>query len=122
MVVEVNLHLGSEALTVPYSDKFIAQWIELPPVPGSANSQGRQLQNWTMYGGASLAAFNKLAKSKGYRLIGCNSMGFNVFFMREDVGTDLFPEVSPASCQKSGANDDLERATRELLQQELQRV
>ncbi len=75
-----------------------------------------------MYGGASLAAFNKLAKSKGYRLIGSNSMGFNVFFMRDDVGVDLFPEVSPASCQNPGASDAVERATEILLQQRLQRV
>jgi len=122
VVVEVNLHMGSEPLTVPYSDKFMAQWIELPSVPGSASSQRRQLQNWTMYGGASLAAFNQLAKSKGYRLIGCNSMGFNVLFMRDDVGADLFPEVSLASCQKPGASDDVKRANKILLQQGLQRV
>ncbi|MCB1706247.1 MAG: hypothetical protein KDI17_15390 [Halioglobus sp.] len=122
VMAEVNLHMGPEPLTVPYSDKFLAQWIELQPEAGSERSEGRQLQNWTMYGGASLAALNKLAKRKGYRLVGCNSLGFNVFFMREDVGVDLFPEVSVASCRSPGASSDTERATQVLLQQELQRV
>jgi len=31
-----------------------------------------------------------LAKSKNYRLIGFEKYGFNIFFMRNDVGTDIF--------------------------------
>lgn len=48
--------------------------------------------------GASLAAFVKLGKEKGYRLVGCNKYGFNAFFMREDVGAEYFPEVSADEC------------------------
>lgn len=43
---------------------------------------------------ASLLAMVKLSKSKGYRLIGAHRHGFNVFFMRNDLGIDCFPEVS----------------------------
>lgn len=35
----------------------------------------------------------KLAKEKGYRLIGDDRFGQNVVFMRNDVGVDLFPEI-----------------------------
>ena len=46
---------------------------------------------------ASLLAMTKLSKEKGYRLIGAHRYGFNAFFMRNDVGTDIFPEVSVES-------------------------
>lgn len=48
--------------------------------------------------GASLAAFNKLAKEKGYRLVGCNRNRLNAFFVLNGLGDDLLPEVSVASC------------------------
>jgi hypothetical protein len=44
--------------------------------------------------GASLSAFVKLGRAKGYRLVGVQSLGFNAFFVRNDVGTTLLPEVS----------------------------
>lgn len=43
---------------------------------------------------ASLGAIVKLGKEKGYRLIGTNRAGFNVFMMRNDVGQDHFPEIT----------------------------
>lgn len=42
----------------------------------------------------SLSAMKKLSESKGYRLIGGHKHGFNVFFMRNDMGQDLFPSLS----------------------------
>lgn len=48
----------------------------------------------------SLPAFVKLARRKGYRLIGTNNIGINAFFLRDDVGADYFPEVSAQSCVK----------------------
>ena len=45
----------------------------------------------------SLPAFIKLAKEKGYRLIGANRSGINVVFMRNDVGVDVFPEIDQES-------------------------
>ena len=35
--------------------------------------------------GASLGAFNELARRRGYRLAGCMALGFNAFFVREDL-------------------------------------
>jgi hypothetical protein len=43
---------------------------------------------------ASLLAMKKLCSEKGYRLIGSHRYGFNVIFMRNDIGLDYFPEVS----------------------------
>ena len=48
--------------------------------------------------GASLPAFVRLAKAKGYRLVGIQSMGFNAFFVRDAVGEGLLPERSPREC------------------------
>ena len=48
--------------------------------------------------GASLAAFAKLGRVKGYRLVGVQSFGFNAFFVREGIGEDVLPEVSPGEC------------------------
>ena len=42
--------------------------------------------NWTNYFGASLLAFVKLASTKGYDLVGCDSIGVNCFFiLHEEV-------------------------------------
>lgn len=38
-----------------------------------------------LYWGASIGAFNYLAKQKGYSLVGSNTMGNNIFFVRNDV-------------------------------------
>ncbi|MGH9343268.1 MAG: hypothetical protein ACRD19_05850 [Terriglobia bacterium] len=74
---------GAErAVTVPYSDQFNAVWFE--GYPG--------------YAGASLPAFVKLGRQKGYRLVGCNQYGYNAFFLRNDVGVDVFPEVAVEQC------------------------
>ena len=48
--------------------------------------------------GASLPAFVKLARAKGYRLVGVQSLGFNAFFVRNGVGESLLPERSAREC------------------------
>ena len=40
--------------------------------------------DWTDYFGASLLAFVKLGKEKGYSLVGCDSAGSNAFFISDD--------------------------------------
>jgi len=57
------------------------------------------------YLNASLAAWVKLGREKGYRLVGRNRNAVNAFFVRNDLRPDLVPEVSAASCLD-------ERATR----------
>ncbi len=50
------------------------------------------------YLNASLAAWVKLGREKGYRLVGSNRNAVNAFFVRNDLRPDLVPEVSAASC------------------------
>jgi len=50
------------------------------------------------YQGASLLAFVKLARSKGYRLVGTEHLGFNAFFVRDDVGPSVIPEMDHRQC------------------------
>ncbi|MEP7170053.1 MAG: hypothetical protein ABI855_11835, partial [Bacteroidota bacterium] len=71
-----------KSVTVPYSDEFKTQFVN----------------GFGIYSGASLPAFIKLAKKKGYRLIGVEKYGFNAFFMRNDVGHDIFPEENILNC------------------------
>lgn len=72
-----------QAVTLPYKPDFRINWEREP---------------WCH--GASLPAFVRLGKERGYRLVGTNRFGFNAFFLRNDAGQDLLPEVSPADCFK----------------------
>ncbi|WP_319435007.1 hypothetical protein [Mycobacterium sp. RTGN5] len=70
---------GDLSLTVPYVPDF--DYLSLP-------------ENQQDFRSVSLLAMSRLSASKGYRLIGAHRHGFNVFFMRDDLGQELFPEVS----------------------------
>ena len=73
-----NLIPGDLSLTVPYSDSF-------DYLSGEGDRQ------W--FRSVSLEAMRKLSAKKGYRLIGAHKHGFNVFFLRNDIAPDIFPEV-----------------------------
>jgi hypothetical protein len=47
-----------------------------------------------LYWGASIGAFNHLAQQKGYSLVGSNTAGNNIFFVRNDVLGDI-PVYTP---------------------------
>lgn len=82
VVVEFNNRWAADrAVTVPYRDAFVDQ----------GNGQF----------GASLAAFEKLAERKGYRLVGANSPSTNAFFVRREIAPDLLPSVTVESCLSS---------------------
>ena len=86
VVVEYQDILGPErSWTVPYSDDFAA---------------GRYSVTESMpnFAGASLRAFAKLGKRKGYRLVGVNRYGFNAFFIKDDVGVEMIPEIDIKEC------------------------
>ena len=81
VVVEFQQFLGSKkSYTVPYKPDF-----------------NRFDFNEDFYG-ASLPAFVKLAKAKGYRLVGCNNYRFNAFFIKDELAKDILPEVSIEKC------------------------
>lgn len=77
VVVEVQSIWGSERpVTVPYHHHFEPDFVD----------------GYGVYSGASLAAFNKLAKRKGYRFVGVEKSGYNAFFLRNDIAQDYLPE------------------------------
>src|SRR4029077_13460873 len=82
VVLEFNQGLGAtKAVTVPNKPDFVYDW------------------NHSYYGGASLPAFIKLGRKKGYRLVGTETTGVNAFFVRSDIGTAFFPEVPISKCK-----------------------
>ena len=96
VVVEYQDLLGPDrAWTVPYSSDFRA---------ATATSQTSENSNAAAsigshdFAGAGLRAWAELARRKGYRLVGCNTLGFNAFFLRNGLAESLLPEVPVASC------------------------
>jgi hypothetical protein len=88
VVVEYQDIIGPEkSLTVPYKDDFNAY--DYPTTRGMPN-----------FCGASLLAFVKLARRRGYRLVGCNRYGYNAFFIKNPVAEKEIPEISIEECFK----------------------
>lgn len=63
------------SLTIPYQEDF------------NYMAQPKYAQDFRS---ASLLAMTKLSAAKGYRLIGSHRHGFNVFFLRNDIATNIF--------------------------------
>ena len=83
VIAEVQCVWGADrAVTVPYSESFEA------PV----------LDHFKIYCGASLPAFVKLARRKGFRLVGVQRLGFNAVFVANGLGEDLLPEIEANTC------------------------
>ena len=82
VVLEFNALLGPhESLSQPYDPKF---QLDLSKQPYRC--------------GASLTAFTRLAVSRGYRLVGLQSLGFNAFFVRDDLAPAGLPALTPEAC------------------------
>jgi hypothetical protein len=83
VIAEIQCIWGADrAVTVPYSGQF------KPKFNG----------HFGVYSGASLPAFVKLSRKKGYRLVGVQRLGFNAVFIQSGIGEDLLPEVDLESC------------------------
>lgn len=81
IIVEASAFIDREySITVPYQPDFDRHKIHED------------------YFGASIPAFIKLAKEKGYRLVACNRFGFNLFFVRNDLGNAVLPEITVDDC------------------------
>ena len=86
-------------LVVEYNGVF---GIERPvSVPYRADFQRTAQHASNTYYGASLAAFFHLATSRGYALVGVNSVGSNAFFVRRELLNDRIRETSLAACYRS---------------------
>jgi hypothetical protein len=80
LVVEYLDFWENESVTIPYSPQF------------------DRFELHEDFFGASLPAWVKLCKKKGYRLIGSTNWGFNAIFVKNDIGTNIFPTVTSNSC------------------------
>ncbi|WP_196887937.1 hypothetical protein [Aureivirga sp. CE67] len=79
VIIETHVEFGYNDIVVPYDPEYF--------YPGKH----------PMYHGASPVAMTKLAKRKGYRLVGANDLGFNFIFVKEGLADDLIPEVTVES-------------------------
>lgn len=83
VIAEVQCLWGADrAVTVPYAPDFRAQFVD----------------GLGIYCGASLPAFVKLARRKGYRLVGVQRLGFNAVFVANGLGEEWLPEVPIEGC------------------------
>ncbi len=78
VIIETHIIYEDKDIVVPYDPNYV--------FPGKH----------PQYHGASPVAMVKLAKRKGYRLVGANRLGFNFIFLRNDEGLEILPEVSIA--------------------------
>jgi hypothetical protein len=75
VIIETHIEFGRRSIVVPYDEDY--------RYPGKHPD----------YHGASPVAMAKLAKKKGYRLVGSNQYGFNTIYVKKGVGEDVLPEV-----------------------------
>ncbi len=79
VIIETHNEFGLNNIVVPYDPDYF--------YPGKH----------PIYHGASPVAMTRLAKRKGYRLVGANELGFNFIFIKQGVADDQIPEVSVES-------------------------
>ena len=105
VVLEYNNALGPElTITIPYKASFVKDSNSVSVLLAHGRRvvntfKGKQIADRIdNYYGASLAAFVKLGKQKGYRLVGSERYGYNAFFVRSGIGEEILPEITPAEC------------------------
>ena len=79
VIIETHVEFGMRNIVVPYDKDYF--------FPGKH----------PVYHGASPIAMINLAKSKGYRLVGANELGFNLIFVKNEYAKDQLTEVSVES-------------------------
>lgn len=75
VIIETHVEFGLNNIVVPYDPNY--------SFPGKH----------PVYHGASPVAMTKLAKRKGYRLVGANEYGHNLIFIKDPIAVNLIPEV-----------------------------
>jgi hypothetical protein len=112
-VLEALAEWRPRILVVEYNGVF---GIDRPvSVPYRADFQRTAQHPSNMYYGASLAAYHHLATSRGYALVGVNSVGSNAFFVRRELLNQRVRETSIAACYRTSCfregRDDSGRLT-----------
>ncbi|MGM9506788.1 hypothetical protein ACS5NO_03645 [Larkinella sp. GY13] len=89
VMVETHVEFGKEPITVAYDPDYV-----YPPA------------RHPQYFGAGPTALEKLARKKGYRLVGSNLYGFNTIYIKEGLAEDVFPTVTVDSILKHPRNKE----------------
>ncbi|MCX5829848.1 MAG: hypothetical protein NTV58_17915, partial [Deltaproteobacteria bacterium] len=76
VIIETHIEFGMNSIVVPYDKDYVH--------PGKHPE----------YFSASPGAMEKLARKKGYRLVGANNYGFNTIYIKDGIGEDILPAVS----------------------------
>jgi hypothetical protein len=85
-ICEVHNVIPDEmSITIPYQEDFFYR-------SGKQHIEFRSV---------SPLAMIRLSKRKGYRLVAAHKYGFNLIFMRNDVGKDFFPEITLSEVQNN---------------------
>lgn len=79
VIIETHVEFGMKPIVVPYDPNYM--------YPGKH----------PIYHGASPAAMNILARTKGYRLVVTNDLGINHIYLRNDLALDEIPEIEVAT-------------------------
>jgi len=94
VICEYDSRLGHErAVTTPYDKTF----------------DRRSAHYSFLYGGASIAALHRLGRKKGYSLVGSNSAGVNLFFVRDDLLSGLKPLTPREAYVKAQFRNSLDK-------------
>tara|TARA_R110002072_G_scaffold282761_3_gene445948 strand:+ start:14569 stop:15429 length:861 start_codon:yes stop_codon:yes gene_type:complete len=86
VIIETHNEFGMNDIIVPYDAAYF--------YPGKHPT----------YHGASPVAMTKLAKKKGYRLVGANELGFNLIYVRNDLLQNELLEVTVESVLQHSSN------------------
>lgn len=86
VIIETHTEFGMNSIVVPYDPDHV--------YPGRHPD----------YHGASVVAMEKLARQKGYRLVGAINYGFHTIYIRDGIGEDLFPAVPVESVLRHPRN------------------
>jgi hypothetical protein len=88
VIIETHVEFGMNSIVVPYDKDY--------SYPGKHPD----------YHGASPVAMEKLARKKGYRLVGANNYGFNTIYVKNGIGEDVLPSVTVESILAHQRNKD----------------
>jgi hypothetical protein len=89
VVMETHVEFGMHSIVVPYQEDFLWR-------PGQHPH----------YLGASPVAMTRLAQRLGYRLVGANRYGFNLFYLRNDLAQGLIPELAVGDVLRHDRNKE----------------
>lgn len=91
VIIETHIEFGMNSIVVPYDKGY--------HYPGKHPD----------YHGASPVAMEKLARKKGYRLVGAINYGFNTIYVKNGIAEEILPAVSVESILKHPRNKERQK-------------